>query len=99
MELREEIERAGVDDHYKIPAGMTKQVYLEMRLSDAIAEEDKYDLLVMGRTQGQGLEFLGIVPQDDEVYRFDCDGKPIIQLSEDSPVRKALEEIVKKLEL
>ena len=30
--------------------------YLEMRLSDAIAEEDSfdYDLMVMGRTQGQG---------------------------------------------
>lgn len=53
-ELREEIERAGVDDRYKIPSGMTKQAYLEMRLTDAIAEEDKYDLMVMGRTQGQG---------------------------------------------
>ena len=53
-ELREEIERAGVDPRYQIPSGMTKQAYLEMRLSDAIAEEDDYDLMVMGRTQGQG---------------------------------------------
>ena len=53
-ELREEIERAGVDSRYQIPSGMTKQAYLEMRLSDAIAEEDDYDLMVMGRTQGQG---------------------------------------------
>ena len=43
-ELREEIERAGVDPRYQIPAGMTKQAYLEMRLSDAIAEEDDYDM-------------------------------------------------------
>ena len=53
-ELREEIERAGVDPRYQIPTGITKQAYLEMRLSDAIAEEDDYDLMVMGRTQGQG---------------------------------------------
>ena len=53
-ELREEIERAGIDPRYQIPSGMTKQAYLEMRLSDAIAEEDDYDLMVMGRTQGQG---------------------------------------------
>ena len=33
------------------PPGMTKQAYLEMRLSDAIAEEDDYDLMVMGRTR------------------------------------------------
>ena len=39
-ELREEIERAGVDPRYQIPSGMTKQAYLEMRLSDAIVEED-----------------------------------------------------------
>ncbi len=29
----------------------------------------------------------------------DCNGKPIIQLPKDSPVRSALEEIVKKLGL
>ena len=53
-ELREEIERAGVDSRYQIPAGITKQAYLETRLADAITEEDDYDLMVMGRTQGQG---------------------------------------------
>ena len=53
-ELREEIERAGVDSRYQIPVGMTKQAYLEARLADAITEEDYYDLMVMGRTQGQG---------------------------------------------
>lgn len=198
-ELREEIERAGVDPRYQIPSGMTKQAYLEMRLSDAIEEEDDYDLMVMGRTQGQGcycfvnglvqtqvqklqshypyivvdneagmehisrgilpmmevailvsdcsrrgvqaagriaklmkelnfkpqktglivnrvpdgkldagtleeirnqgLELLGVVPHDDQVYQYDCDGKPIIQLPKDSPVRSALGEIIKKLGL
>ena len=34
-ELREEIERAGVDPRYKIPAGITKAAYLESRLADA----------------------------------------------------------------
>ena len=34
-ELREEIERAGVDSRYQIPVGMTKQAYLEARLADA----------------------------------------------------------------
>ncbi|MFQ7552665.1 MAG: hypothetical protein ACLRMZ_23115 [Blautia marasmi] len=33
---------------------MIKQDYLEMRLADAITEEDDYDLMVMGRSQGQG---------------------------------------------
>ena len=198
-ELREEIERAGVDSRYQIPAGITKQAYLETRLADAITEEDDYDLMVMGRTQGQGcycfvnglvqtqiqklqshypyvvvdneagmehisrgliptmeiailvsdcsrrgvqaagriaalmkelnfkpktvglivnrapegkldagtmkevekqgLTFLGVVPQDQDVYQYDCDGKPIIRLPKDSPVRSALHDIVQKLGL
>lgn len=53
-ELREEIERAGSDGRYKIPVGVTKKDYLEARLADALTEEDDFDLMVMGRTQGQG---------------------------------------------
>lgn len=198
-ELREEIERAGVDSRYQIPVGVTKQAYLEARLSDAITEEDDYDLMVMGRTQGQGcycfvnglvqtqiqklqsnypyvvvdneagmehisrgliptmeiailvsdcsrrgvqaagriaalmkelnfkpktvglivnrapegkldagtmeevekqgLTLLGVVPQDQDVYQYDCDGKPIVRLPKDSPVRRALHDIVQKLGL
>lgn len=198
-ELREEIERAGVDSRYQIPVGMTKQTYLEMRLSDAVVEEEDYDLMVMGRTQGQGcycfvnglvqtqiqklqshypyvvvdneagmehisrglipsmeiailvsdcsrrgvqaagriaalmkelnlkpksvglivnrapegrldegtmeeinrqgLNLLGIVPQDQNVYQYDCDGKPIVRIPKDSPVRSALHDIVRKLGL
>ena len=198
-ELREEIERAGVDPKYKIPAGVTKAAYLESRLADALTEEDDYDLMVMGRSQGQGcycfvngivqtqvqklqshypyivvdneagmehisrgilpnmeiailvsdcsrrgvqaagriaalmkelnfhpkkvglivnrapegkldagtmeeiekqkLDLLGVVPQDDDVYRFDCEGRPTVQLPKDSPVREALKKIIEKLEL
>lgn len=198
-EVREEIERASSALDSPIPAGMTKADYLQMRISDALAEEDDFDLMVMGRTQGQGcycfvnglvqtqiqklqahypyivvdneagmehisrglvpameiailvsdcsrrgvqavgriaklmeelnfhprrmglivnrapggqldsgtleeiqnqgLALLGVVPQDDAVYRYDCDGKPIVQLPEDSPVRGALAEIIRKLEL
>ena len=198
-ELREEIERAGVDPKYKIPSGITKAAYLESRLGDALTEEDDYDLMVMGRSQGQGcycfvngivqtqvqklqnhypyivvdneagmehisrgilpameiailvsdcsrrgvqaagriarlmeelnfhpkktgliinrapegkldpgtleeirnqkLELLGVVPQDETVYQFDCEGRPTVQLPEDSPVREALKGIVEKLGL
>jgi CO dehydrogenase maturation factor len=37
-----------------LPAGMSKQEYMKFMFGDALAEEDSYDLLVMGRTQGQG---------------------------------------------
>ena len=196
-ELREEIERAGADPKYQIPSGVTKADWLEMRMMDAVTEGDDFDLMVMGRSQGQGcycfvnglvqtqiqklqshypyivvdneagmehvsrgilptmekmllvsdcsrrgvqaagriakligemnfhpdtvglivnrapegeldagtqeeiekqgLHLLGVVPQDETVYRFDCDGRPMVELPADSPVRKALGEIVAKL--
>ena len=198
-ELREEIERAGSDPKYEIPKGITKADWLEMRMMDAVTEGDDFDLMVMGRSQGQGcycfvnglvqtqvqklqshypyivvdneagmehvsrgilpqmekvllvsdcsrrgvqaagriaalmgelnfhpetvglivnrapggvldegtreeiekqgLTLLGVVPQDDTVYRFDCDGRPMVELPADSPVRRALEEIAGKLGL
>ena len=47
----------------------------------------------------QNLNLLGVVPHDDLVYRYDCDGKPTVQLPADSPVRAALKGIVEKLHL
>ena len=61
--------------------------------------DGKLDAGTLEEIRNQGLELLGVVPNDDQVYQYDCDGKPIIQLPKDSPVRSALEEIVKKLGL
>lgn len=196
-DVREEIARAELAKENPIPTGMSKADYAEMRFEDALVEDDDFDLLVMGRTQGkgcycyvngllqtqlakyqnnypyivvdneagmehisrgvlpsmqtailvsdcsrrgvqavgrikelikecdlrptsigliinrapegklnegtleevkkQGLDLLGVIPQDEGVYEYDCDGKPIIQLPKDSPVRKALCEILDKL--
>jgi CO dehydrogenase maturation factor len=37
-----------------IPAGMTKDRYIEMRVQESLAETDGFDLLVMGRPEGPG---------------------------------------------
>ncbi len=37
-----------------IPAGMTKADYAEFKFNSALIEEDDFDMLVMGRTQGKG---------------------------------------------
>lgn len=197
-EVREEVARSEMAKDNPIPAGMTKADYMEFKFDDALVEDDDFDLLVMGRTQGKGcycfvngllqaqlqklqrhypyiivdneagmehisrgilptmqtailvsdcsrrgvqaagriarlveelnfkpqkmglivnrapegrldagtmeeiqkqnLELLGVIPHDDMVYRFDCDGRPTIQLPADSPVRAALKEIVEKLD-
>ena len=53
-DIREEIARAEMSVKSPIPAGMTKADYAEFKFSSALVEEDDYDLLVMGRTQGKG---------------------------------------------
>ena len=198
-DIREEIARAEISTTSPIPSGMTKADYAEFKFTSAIVEEDDYDLLVMGRTQGkgcycyvngllqaqltkfqrqypyivvdneagmehisrgvlpsmetailvsdcsrrgvqavgriaklieecelkpktvgliinrapkgelndgikeeielQGLNLIGVVPQDDGVYECDCAGKPTSQLPADSPVKKALYQILDNLNL
>ena len=51
-EIRESMLAKGADN--ELPAGMTKHEYMEYMFGDALIEEEDYDLLVMGRTQGTG---------------------------------------------
>ena len=52
--IREEMARAALDPNSPIPPGMPKQDYAEMKFAEALIEGDDFDLLVMGRTQGEG---------------------------------------------
>jgi CO dehydrogenase maturation factor len=38
----------------KVPSGMTKDIFMSMRMEEAIAEEDGFDLVVMGQPEGAG---------------------------------------------
>ena len=196
-DIREEMAQA--EKNGTVPSSMTKADYAEMKFSSALVEEDDYDMLVMGRTQGKGcycfvngvlktqidkyvgnykymiidneaglehisrgtlphvdtmllisdcsrrgiqavariaemvrdlelkpgnlqlivnrapggelnpgvleeiqkhdLPLLGVLPQDELVFQFDCDGKPSSQVPDDSPVKVALHEIMRKLNL
>ncbi len=195
--IREEMAQAELKK--TIPAGMTKAEYAEFKFNSALIEEDDFDMLVMGRTQGKGcycyvngvlktqvdkyarnykyivmdneaglehvargtlphvdlmllisycsrrgiqaaarvaemigemelkpgklglivnrapggildegvkaeiekhgLELLGVLPQDEGVYRCDCDGEPSSRLPESSPVKTALKGIMENLDL
>jgi CO dehydrogenase maturation factor len=50
--IREEMAHAELKG--TIPSGMTKADYAEIKFNSAIIEEDDFDMLVMGRTQGKG---------------------------------------------
>ena len=193
--IREEMAQAELKG--TVPAGMTKADYAEFKFNSALIEEDDFDMLVMGRTQGKGcycyvngvlktqvdkyaknyqyivmdneaglehvargtlprvdtmllisdcsrrgiqaaarvaetieemelkpgrlglivnrapggvleagvleeiekhgLNLLGVLPQDDGVYRCDCDGDPSAKLPQNNPVKVALSKIMQSL--
>ena len=51
-QIREEMAHAELNG--TIPAGMTKADYADFKFKSALIEDDDFDMLVMGRTQGKG---------------------------------------------
>ncbi len=56
LEVRETISTILEDtkDPKAVPTGMTKDIFIEYRLAQAMVEEDYFDLVVMGNPQGPG---------------------------------------------
>ena len=58
-------------------------------LNDAVREE----------IEKHGLELAGVLPQDDIVYEYDCEGKPSAKVPDDAPVKVAMNSIIGQLKL
>ena len=63
------------------------------------APEGKLDAGVMEEIEKHGLKLLGVLPQDDGVYRCDCEGEPSAKLPESNPVKAAVKEIMQNMGL
>jgi len=63
------------------------------------APEGKLDDGVKAEIEKHGLTLLGVLPQDEGVYRCDCDGEPSAKLPEANPVKTALKGIMAGLGL
>lgn len=62
------------------------------------APEGKINEGTMEEINNQGLELLGVVPMDQMVYEYDTSGKPLVELPEDSLSKKALNDILSKIQ-
>ena len=49
--------------------------------------------------ENRKLNLFGVVPGDELVYDYDCDGKAIVSLPEDSAIKVAIKEIAEKIGL
>ena len=58
-------------------------------LPEGVAEEIK----------ALNLDLLGVIPQDETVYLYDSEGKPIVDVPDNSPIKEAVKSIVTELSL
>ena len=63
------------------------------------APEGQLDAGIREEIEKHGLELLGVLPQDESVYRCDCDGEPSAKLPDSNPVKTALKEIMRAINL
>ncbi len=63
------------------------------------APDGKLDEGIMEEIEKHGLKLLGVLPQDDGVYRCDCDGQPSAKLPETNPVKAAVKKTMQSLGL
>ena len=54
---------------------------------------------VQEEIQRHGLKLFGVLPQDDGVYRCDCNGEPSAKLPDDSPMKAAVGRLMENLGL
>ena len=59
--------------------------------------DGKLDPLLMEAMEEKGLTLGGVLPADENVTRYDIEGRPIVQLEDDSPSLKAFYEIMDEL--
>jgi CO dehydrogenase maturation factor len=52
--LEETLSDAREDMKTKVPTGMTKDIYMEMKVEQALIEAEGFDLIAMGRPEGPG---------------------------------------------
>ena len=54
LEVEETLGQAREEMKGGVSAGMTKDVFMEMKIQEAVVEADGFDLIVMGRPEGSG---------------------------------------------
>ena len=87
-------------------AGRLAQMAHDMKLEPGVmklivnrAPEGGLSAGVLEEIAAQKLDLLGVLPQDETVFRYDSDGVPSSTVPDDAPVKQALKKIVAELEL
>jgi CO dehydrogenase maturation factor len=83
-------------------AEMVRELELKpgnMKLIVNRAPGGKLNAAVLEEIERHGLDLVGVLPQDDTVFEYDCEGKPSAKVPANNPVKVALSSIAAKLGL
>jgi CO dehydrogenase maturation factor len=83
-------------------AGLVEELKLKPKIQKLIVNRAPDGILAAGvldEIKAQNLDLLGILPQDEMVYRYDTDGKPSANVPDDSPIKVAVNKIIAELEI
>lgn len=83
-------------------AALVKEVQMNVTTVKLIvnrAPEGELDTGIREEIEKHGLDLLGVLPHDPLVYEYDCTGRPMVQLPDDSPVRRKLAELLGQIDL
>jgi CO dehydrogenase maturation factor len=84
--------------------GRIKDLAEELKLNPSMvklivnrAPSTTLDPGILDEIDKQGLDLLGVVPHDDLIYQYDCEGKPTSKLPKDSVARSTFEGMIETL--
>ena len=83
-------------------AEMVKELNLKpgtMKLIVNRAPNGELNAGVREEIEKHGLELAGVLPQDDNVYEADCEGRPSAKVPDGSPMKQALRGVMQSLNL
>ena len=87
-------------------AARVAEIVEEMELKPAVmglivnrAPDGQLDDGVKAEIEKYGLKLLGVLPQDEGVYRCDCDGEPSAKLPASNPVKAAVKGVMQSIGL
>jgi CO dehydrogenase maturation factor len=55
------------------------------------------DPVILKRVEEKGLKIFGSIPEDDQIKRFDLEGRSLLELPDDNQVSRAVEKLVGKI--
>jgi CO dehydrogenase maturation factor len=88
----------GVESGGRI-AELTRELRLDVKRMGFVINRVPGEMapVIRHKVQEQGLEILSSIPEDDEIKRFDLEGRSLLELPADNQVAQAVRELLEKI--